>query len=231
MQLVIGNKNYSSWSLRPWLAMVEFGIPFEEVKVRFDSFAPDSEFKHRLLALTPTGRVPVLVDDDGFTIWDTLAIVETLAERHPHLAMWPREPRERARARTLCAEMHAGFAALRQALPVNIEARLPEIGRMVLQREPAVAADVARLVQMWSGQLAAQGGPMLFGAFTIADAFFAPVCTRLRTYGIPVPAPIDGYIDRVFALAGMRRWVADALAERDFLSFEEPYRGSPSPAA
>jgi glutathione S-transferase len=230
MRLYIGNKNYSSWSLRPWLVMVEAGIAFEEVKVRFDSFEPDSQFKRELAAVAPTGRVPVLVDD-GLSVWDSLAIAEYLAERHPGRGLWPADARDRARARSLCAEMHAGFSALRQAFPVNIEAHLPEVGRMVLAREPRVVSDVQRLVDMWTTELDARGGPMLFGRFSIADAFFAPVCTRFRTYGVLVPAAIEAYIDRVYALPGMQRWLAEARAERDFLAFEEPYRSATDPAS
>jgi glutathione S-transferase len=228
MQLYIGNKNYSSWSMRPWLLMHEFEIPFEECRVRFDSFEPDSVFKRTLAALTPTGRVPVLVDDDGFIIWDTLAIAEFLAERHADRPLWPVAARQRARARSLCAEMHSGFGALRQHLPVNIEARLPEVGAMVLAREPAVANDIARIDAMWSEQIRLSGGPFLFGAYSIADAFYAPVCTRLRTYGIPVGPDTEAYMERIFATRSMRRWVAEALAEKDFLGFEEPYRSAPS---
>ncbi|MCU0773678.1 MAG: glutathione S-transferase family protein [Ideonella sp.] len=230
MQLIIGNKNYSSWSLRPWLLMTELGIPFDEIRVRFDGFGPDSQFKRTMRRYAPTGAVPVLVDDDGFAIWDSLAIVETLAERFPDRGVWPAEARARARARTLCAEMHAGFSALRRAFPVNLEASLPEVGARVLASEPAVSADVVRLVDMWIGQLEVSGGPMLFGDFCAADAFYAPVCTRLRTYGVPVPATVAAYIDRVYARPGMQRWVAEALAERDFLPFEEPYRTAPDPA-
>jgi glutathione S-transferase len=127
--------------------------------------------------------------------------------------------------------MHAGFGALRRAFPVNLEASLPAVGARVLASEPAVAADVARLVDMWTSQLASSGGPMLFGAFCAADAFYAPVCTRLRTYGVPVPVAVAAYIDRIYALASMQRWVGEALAERDFLPFEEPYRTAPDPAA
>lgn len=228
-ELYIGNKNYSSWSLRPWLLMVELGLPFEEVIVRFDAFTPESQFKRRLRQIAPSGTVPVLVDD-GFAVWDSLAIVEYLAERFPQQGVWPSGVRDRARARSVCAEMHSGFSALRRAFPVNLEASLPEIGRSVLAREPAVVADVARIVDLWTTQLEASGGPMLFGRFSAADAFFAPVCTRFRTYGVEVPATASAYIELVFALAGMRRWVAEALAEHDFLPLEEPYRSAPDPA-
>jgi glutathione S-transferase len=127
MQLYIGNKNYSSWSMRPWVLMRQADIPFEEVMVRFDAFTPGSSFKQAVLAVNPTGRVPVLVDGDT-VVWDTLAIAEYVAERFPDRQLWPAEPRARARARSVCAEMHSGFTALRGACPMNIEARLPDIG-------------------------------------------------------------------------------------------------------
>lgn len=223
MQLVIGNKNYSSWSMRPWVLMRQAGIAFEEVKLRFDAFTPDSEFKTRLARISPAGRVPVLVDGE-LAVWDTLAIAETLAERFPALQLWPADAAARARARSVCAEMHAGFGALRSAFPMNIEARLPEVGERVLAEQAAVRADRERLVQMWSGLLEASGGPLLFGAFTIADAYFAPVVMRFVTYGVPLPPAIAAYVERVRALPGVAAWVDDALAEQDFLAFEEPYR-------
>ena len=223
MQLYIGNKNYSSWSMRPWVLMTQAGIPFEEVMVRFDAFAPGSKFKTEVERLNPAGRVPVLVDD-GFAVWDTLAIAEYLAERFPDKHLWPTDMRARARARSVCAEMHSGFGALRNAFGMNIEASLPEVGARVLAEQPEVGENVARIVTMWSELLEQHEGPMLFGNFGIADAFFAPVVMRLRTYGVPVPAPIAAYIDRVVALPGVAAWIADALAEHDFLPFEEAYR-------
>lgn len=128
-QLYIGNKNYSSWSLRPWLLMRQCGIAFDEVQVRFDSFAPDSKFKQALAGTSPTGKVPVLVDGT-LVVWDTLAIVETLAEQHPDKGVWPRDATARAQARSVCAEMHSGFGALRSACPMNIEAHLPDVGAL-----------------------------------------------------------------------------------------------------
>lgn len=223
MQLVIGNKNYSSWSMRPWVLMKQAGIPFEEVMVRFDAFTPESAFKQRLAGLTPAGRVPVLIDD-GFAVWDTLAIAEYLAERFPEKRLWPADARARARARSVCAEMHSGFSALRSHFPMNIEARLPEIGAKVLAEQPAVRADLERIVTMWSELLRAHGGPLLFGDFSIADAYFAPVVMRLATYAPPVPQAVSDYMARVRALPGIAAWVKDALAEQDFLDFEEPYR-------
>ncbi len=223
MQLYIGNKNYSSWSMRPWVLMKQAGIPFEEVMLRFDAFTPDSAFKRRLSGLTPAGRVPVLVDD-GLTVWDTLAIAEYLAERFPGKRLWPADAKARARARSVCAEMHSGFSALRSHFPMNIEARLPEVGRKLLAEQPGVRTDLDRIVAMWTELLKAHGGPLLFGEFSIADAYYAPVVMRLTTYAPPLPTDITAYMARVQALPGVAAWVKDALAEQDFLDFEEPYR-------
>ena len=223
MQLYIGNKNYSSWSMRPWVLLRHFGIPFQEVMVRFDSFDAGSTFKQTLQGKSPTGKVPLLVDGD-LAVWDTLAIAETLAERFPEHPLWPRDARQRARARSLCAEMHSGFGALRSACPMNIEATLPEVGQRVLAEQPAVAADLARIVALWTEALEARGGLFLFGDFSNADAYYAPVVARLRTYALPVPVEVRAYMDRVWASPGVAAWVADALAEQDFLDFEEPYR-------
>jgi glutathione S-transferase len=226
MQLYIGNKNYSSWSMRPWVLMRQFEIPFDEVMVRFDDFeAGASAFKRRIAEVTPTGRVPVLVDD-GFAVWDTLAIVEYLAERFPQHALWPRDARQRARARSVCAEMHSGFSALRSHCPQNLEATLPAVGERVLKEQSGVRNDLARVQALWTDALQASGGPFLFGAFGTADAFFAPVAGRIRTYGLPVSDTARAYIDRVFASPGVAAWVREALGERDFLQFEEPYRRS-----
>ncbi|MFW2357886.1 glutathione S-transferase family protein [Hydrogenophaga sp.] len=224
LQLYVGNKNYSSWSMRPWVLLTQAGIPFEEVMVRFDSFDVDSVFKKSLRAVNPLGKVPVLVDD-GFAIWDTLAIAEYLAERFPEKQLWPADARARARARSVCAEMHSGFSALRNHCPMNIEASLPEIGRLIWRDKSAVRADMARLGGLWSELLAAQpAGALLFGNFSIADAYFAPVCTRIKTYELPLPADLMAYVDRVCALPGVKAWMDEALAEHDFIDFDEPYR-------
>jgi len=227
LQLVIGNKNYSSWSMRPWVLMRQFGIAFDEVKLRFDSFAPDSAFHRALAPYSPVGKVPVL-RVAGQPVWDTLAIAETLADLHPELPLWPRESMQRARARSLCAEMHAGFSALRSHCPMNIEAALPAVGARVLAAEPGVRRDLARIDAMWGEQLAAGGGPFLFGEFSIADAYYAPVVARIRCYALPLSAPARGYADRLWASPGVAAWVEGALAERDFLDFEEPYRSGPA---
>ena len=223
LTLYIGNKNYSSWSMRPWVLMKQAGLPFEERKVRFDAFEADSQFKQAVLKVNPAGRVPVLVDD-GFAIWDSLAIAEYLAEKFPDRALWPRDPRARARARSVCAEMHSGFTALRSHCGMNIEASLPAIGQQVWSEQAAVRTDVERIVRMWTELLAQHKGPMLFGEFSVADAFYAPVCMRLRTYALPVPAEIQAYVDRVCALPAVKAWIEEALAEQDFVPFDEPYR-------
>ncbi|QTD44833.1 glutathione S-transferase family protein [Ottowia testudinis] len=223
LKLYIGNKNYSSWSMRPWVLLKEAGIPFDEVMVRFDSFSAGSQFKHALRAVTPVGKVPLLIDGD-LAVWDTLAIAEYVAEKFPDKHLWPQDAPSRARARSVCAEMHSGFAALRGACPMNIEASLPQVGALALRDKPAVRADLDRLIAMWSELLRQHGGPLLFGAFTVADAYFAPVVMRIRTYGLPVPPAVAAYIDRVCALPGVKAWIDGALAEKDFLDFEEPYR-------
>jgi glutathione S-transferase len=222
MQLYIGNKNYSSWSLRPWLLMKHAGIPFEEKKVRL-GWEDDSPFKKTMLALAPSGRVPLLIDD-GFAIWDSLAIAETLAERFPDKHLWPRDPKQRARARSCCAEMHSGFGELRSTFGMNIEASLPDVGARMLREKPAVARDLKRIDAMWQEALEASGGPFLFAGFSIADAYFAPVCTRVRTYGLPLSTQSGEYMRRMLALPAFLEWEREALAEHDWIPEDEPYR-------
>jgi glutathione S-transferase len=214
MQLYIANKNYSSWSMRPWVLMTQAGIAFEEKKLRL-GVDDDSPFKVELSVASPAGKVPVLVDE-GFAVWDSLAICEYLAERFPDKALWPADMRQRARARSLCAEMHSGFNALRNVCGMNIEAQLPEVGARLMAENSDVQRDMARLTAMWTEALEQSGGPMLFGEFGIADAFYAPVCSRLRTYGLPLPQPLHDYVERVWALPGVQAWVGDALGEADF---------------
>jgi len=195
MQLVIGNKNYSSWSLRPWLAMKMLGLAFEEIHISL--YGPGS--KERILAHSPAGRVPILKDGDT-VVWDSLAIVEYLAERHPQL--WPRERAERARARAISAEMHSGFAALREHMSMNVRKRYPGKGRT-----PEVEKDIARISAIW----AEARGPFLFGEFTAADAMYAPVVLRFRTYG--VEGANRRYREAVLALPAMREWIEAAERE------------------
>lgn len=227
MKLYIGNRNYSSWSMRPGVLLAQAGIAHEAVMIRFDPLnAADSQFKRSVAAISPAGRVPVLVDGE-LAVWDTLAIAEYVAEKFPEKQLWPADAAGRARARSVCAEMHAGFTALRNACPMNIEASLPEAGGLIWRDNAAVRADVTRIVEMWTGLLEASGGPMLFGDFSIADAYYAPVCMRFFTYALPVPAPVRAYMERVRALPGVAAWIAAALAEHDFIDFDEPYRLRP----
>ncbi|BAL93834.1 glutathione S-transferase family protein [Rubrivivax gelatinosus] len=224
LQLVIGNKNYSSWSMRPWVLMRQLGIEFQERKLRFD-FAEGSDFRRQVAAVSPAGLVPVLLDE-GFAVWDTLAIAEYLAERFPQAGVWPADAKQRARARSLCAEMHGGFGALRQHCAMNIEAALPDVGQKLWAEQPALRRNVARLESMWAEALDASGGPFLFGEFGAADAFYAPVCTRIVSYALPVSDATRAYVRRVLAAPGVAAWIADALAEADYIADEEPYRSA-----
>jgi glutathione S-transferase len=227
LKLYIGNKNYSSWSMRPWVLLTQAKIPFEEVMVRFDAFDAQSQFKKTMANISPTGKVPALIDNSvagDLKIWDTLAIAEYAAEQFPDKNLWPKDKAARAIARSVCAEMHAGFTGLRSHCAMNIEASLPEIGQLVWRDQPAVRADVKRIVELWGGLLEKHGGPMLFGDFSVADAYFAPVCMRFNTYQLPLPAPIAAYVARVTALPSVQQWIQDALQENDFVVMDEPYR-------
>lgn len=205
--LHIANKNYSSWSLRPWVLLHELGIAFEE---QMHPFAPGSNWE-AFRAFSPNGRVPCLRDGDT-VVWDSLAIAEYLAERHP---AWPRDTAARTWARCAAAEMHAGFGALRQqcSMSCGLRIRLHEIG-------PQLAADVARIDELWSEGLRRFGGPFLAGAhFTAVDAFYAPVAFRVQTYALPLGPAASAYVERLLALPSMQRWYAEALAE--------PWRDTP----
>jgi glutathione S-transferase len=207
--LTIGSKNTSSWSLRPWLAMKMAHIPFEEVIIKLKT----SETKARILQVSPSGKVPALRIEDGgasWTVWDSLAICETLAERHPEARLWPDDAKARAEARSIAAEMHSGFPELRKALSMEIVARHPTPAL-----DDQVQADIARIVAIWTEALAAskEKGGFLFGGFSIADAFYAPVVTRFETYGIHLPAVAQAYAQRVLALPPMHEWSAAAKAE------------------
>lgn len=230
LTLIIGNKNYSSWSMRPWVLMTQTGIPFNEKCIRLDSFEPNSDFKQAVLGINPAGKVPVLISPSlgaNGAIWDSLAICEYLSETYPEFQLWPSDKAARARARSLCAEMHSGLGQLRSHCPMNIEAQLPEVGAHLLHEQPGLRADLQRVVQMWQAELTQSGGPMLFGKFSIADAFFAPVCMRLRSYALPLPADVQAYVDRVVALPSVSQWMREALAEKDFIQAQEPYRSAP----
>ncbi|MBA4284362.1 MAG: glutathione S-transferase [Xanthomonadaceae bacterium] len=218
MKLVIGNKNYSSWSLRPWLALRVAGIAFAEQRIPLDQ--PDS--KARMLIESPAGKVPVLVVGD-LVIWDSLAICEYLAERYPDARLWPLDPAQRARARAISAEMHSGFAGLRSAMPMNCRGRHPDSGRTA-----AALADIERISALWSDALAASGGPFLFGHFTIADAMYAPVAARFVTYAVALPPACAAYVARLQALPAMVEWNAAAATETEWVAADEPYSDPPA---
>jgi glutathione S-transferase len=205
LTIYLGNKNYSSWSMRPWLALKHTGVAFEEVVIPL--YEPTS--RATILGYSPSGRVPALKDGEH-TVWDSLAICEYLAERFPDARLWPEDRIERARARSVSAEMHAGFAALREHLPMNIRSSFP--GRGVT---PEVQADINRIAAIWiqCRTRHAAGGPFLFGHFTIADAMYAPVVTRFRTYRTPLDEIAQAYADAVWALPAMQEWAAAAKNE------------------
>jgi glutathione S-transferase len=207
--LAIGNKCYSSWSLRPWLLMKEVGIPFEEVLIPFTDPIDTPEWKDKVRRYSPAGKVPVLIDGD-VTVWESLAIMDHLADTYPDRGIWPRDRRARAMARSIAAEMHAGFSALRSACSMNLGKRFPQ-----KDRGPAVAKDVARIEEIWrtAREAFGEGGPFLFGAFSAADAMYAPVVTRFATYSIPVSPGSRSYMDAIMATEGFQAWRAAALAE------------------
>ncbi|MCS0496678.1 glutathione S-transferase family protein [Ancylobacter sp. MQZ15Z-1] len=213
LKLVIGNKNYSSWSLRPWLAMTAFGIAFEEILVPLDT----PEFKSQIRAHSPAGRVPVLIDGEA-VVWESIAILEHLAERFPDKPLWPREPAARAHARSLATEMHGGFGALRREAPMNlwrpVEPRaFPE----------DTVKDVRVLLRRWSEarERFGAGGDFLYGAFSAADAMYAPVATRLRTYAIEVDPVAAAYVEAIHAHPAFVAWKEAALKETHVLEIDE----------
>ena len=203
-RLVIGDKRYSSWSLRPWLVLKMLEEPFEEVQVRLYQ----SDTRERILQYSPTGKVPLLVDHH-LKIWDSLAICEYLAECYPAAGLWPREAEERALARAVSAEMHAGFSALRQQMGFDCGQR------HVIDPDEAARADIERITQLWHSLRAAhrEAGPFLFGRFGIADAMFAPIVFRFETYGVTLDGEAAAYAAQLRALPAMQAWHDAALAE------------------
>jgi glutathione S-transferase len=219
LKLTIGNKNYSSWSMRPWIAMKVTGIAFEETVISLD----DPDFKPTLLQLSPTGKVPALVHNHprlgDVRVWESLAILEYLAETFPTANLWPADPKARAHARAISNEMHSGFIPLRRHYPMNM-------WRPVLPRDPPpeVAANIERIDEMWSHCRASfgQAGPFLFGTFTAADAMYAPVVSRFFTYAVNVSASARGYMDVMMALPAWSEWRIAALKEPWVLPEDEP---------
>lgn len=211
LTLVIGNKNYSSWSLRPWVYLKQQGIAFDEVNVSLYQ----GDYKAQLARYTPAGKVPVLIDG-ATTVWDSLAILEYLAERYPDKPGWPAAPQARALARSVSAEMHAGFQALRQNLCMNVRKVYPwrPVGAANAW-PPEVSTEVARIEAAWEQcrALRSGDGPFLFGQFSIADAMYAPVAWRLQGYSVPLGPGATAYVEVMLALPAMREWQAAAVAE------------------
>ena len=203
LTLYVGNKRYSSWSLRPYLALAHTGLAYEAKMILLDRPTTKSE----VLAVNPAGRLPVLYDG-AVAIWDSIAICEYLNEVAPQAKLWPADAARRARARSISAEMHAGFQALRSNMPMDLCADKSGQGHT-----PEALGDARRVFEIWHEALAASGGPFLFGAFTIADAMFAPVTTRFTTYGVELDATCRAYVDAVAALPAMVAWRRDAAAE------------------
>lgn len=206
LELLIGNKNYSSWSLRGWLLAELSGADYQETLVPL--FRPDTHA--RLQAHSPTAKVPVLKTDDAGVIWDSLAIAEYLAERFPEAAMWPRDVAARAMARSVCAEMHSGFVALRSHMPMDMQRSTP-----LASIADDVQNDIQRIIALWAAcrQRFGQSGPYLFGELGIADAYFAPVASRLRSYAVPLPEEAAAYVETIFQWPAFQRWLQAALKE------------------
>jgi glutathione S-transferase len=214
LTLVIGNKNYSSWSLRPWLVLKQAGIPFTEVHIPLYV----GDWRERVLKHSPSGKVPAL-EHGAVKVWDSLAICEYLAEQFPEKQLWPADIAARAEARSVSAEMHSGFRALRQYMFMNIRRRMPTRGRT-----PETTTDIGRITAMWNDcrRRYAAGGPFLFGRFSIADAMYAPVALRFQTYAVEPGGAAQEYLRTLLALPSLREWIAAAHAEKESIPHYEP---------
>jgi len=219
LTLVIGNQNYSSWSMRPWVLMKQLGIPFDEKKLRFHSTEWDAEIER----WSPSRLVPVLWRGDQ-SVWDSLAIAETLNEWFPDKGVWPKDAAARSFARSAAAEMHSGFRDLRGSMPMNIRASHPGKGM-----NPEVRKNIDRIEKLWTEARTrfGAGGPFLFGAFSAADAMYAPVVTRFKTYAVKLSPESQRYCDAMLAAPGIRAWIDDALQEKEFVADDEPYATAP----
>jgi glutathione S-transferase len=214
--LGLASKNFSSWSLRPWLAMKMANLPFDEVVVQM--YQPDTAKK--IAPLSPSGKLPVLIIKERgqtYKVWDSLAICETLAERHPEARLWPKSAAQRAQARSIAAEMHAGFPDLRKLMPMDMSHRKPKP-----EGDETLDKQIARVIALWTSTLKQSGGPFLFGSFSIADALYAPVVTRFETYGVKLPAAARAYAKHISALKPMLEWREAAQAEVDAVKKEKP---------
>ena len=225
LTLVIGNKNYSSWSMRPWVALRGCGVAFTEKLLKFHS----QQWQDSIGTWSPSGLVPVLWEGapgSGFATWDTLAIIERAHELSPGAGLWPADPRARARARSICAEMHGGFRALRGAMPMNIRSRYPGKGM-----SPEVANDIERISALWTAARAefGRGGPYLFGVFSAADGYFAPIATRFVTYDVKLSGEAKNFQQALLEAPAVREWSAEAIKETEFVAEDEPYATPPNP--
>jgi len=218
MKLLIGNKNYSTWSMRPWILLRHAGIPFEEELVDFNA----EDFKARVTKYSGAGKVPVLVDGE-LVVWDSLAICEYVAEKSPEKGLWPHNREARAVARSVCAEMHSGFQEMRSRLTMNCQVRFSNV---LLPKQ--ARREVSRIIEIWRDcrQRFGADGPFLFGRFSVADAFFAPVTMRFVAYGVDLPAVAKQYVDTIQGLPAMQEWIAAARTETSFVEEDEPYRES-----
>ncbi len=223
-QLYIANKNYSSWSMRPWLVLKAFNLSFEEIIIPFPVERNTGTFKQEVLAINLNGKVPVLVDD-RLMLWDSLAICEYLAEQHSDQALWPEDVRQRARARCISAEMHSGFPSLRNVCGMNIRANLADVRKRLWQENKELRQDVVRIEQIWSER--PNGNGFLCGAFSIADAFYAPVVTRLMTYALPVSESTRQYMQTMLQHPAMQAWIDGALQEDAWVNYLELYQQKP----
>lgn len=223
LKLVIGNKNYSSWSMRPWVLLSQLGIPFKEVMLKFES----QDWADNIARYSPSGLVPVLwrdINGKQEAVWDTLAIMEALHEMFPEKNVWPRDPSARTFARSISAEMHSGFRDLRNHMPMNIRASHPGKGM-----NPEVAANIQRIETLWgeARHRFGKSGDFLFGQFSAADAMYAPVVMRFKTHAVALSAPAQRYCDAMHAAPGISAWIDGALKEKEFVTFDEPYATAP----
>lgn len=222
MELYIGNRNYSSWSMRPWLVLEHSQIPFQEVLVPFDDFRADQAFKVIISKVSPTAKVPTLLNDN-MRIWDSLAICEYLAELYPDKALWPADLELRTKARSICAEMHSGFPNLRTLCGMNIEADLAEVGERHWAEHEKLRLEVNRIECIWASRNSKHG--FLCGdTFTIADAFYAPVVMRFISYQLPVSTQAQSYMQTILNVPAVQKWTELAKKEHLFVQNQEPYR-------
>jgi glutathione S-transferase len=221
LTLYIANKNYSSWSMRPWLVLKAFEIPFQEHVIYFDRERSIGLFQQKLTAISNNAKVPILCDQ-GLKIWDSLAICEYLAEQYPEQALWPKDKTQRARARSISAEMHSGFASLRTLCGMNIRAQLADVGQRLWAEHAALRQDVTRIEQIWAERPDPAG--FLCGEFSIADAFYAPVVMRFQSYALPLSESSQRYMQSMLQHPAIQAWIEAAMLEGHWVNYLEAYQ-------